>query len=66
MTFLEPGRSEPLKGGWHGAMGLLAAGACLYNVAAFLQRRQSHLARNAALYALWTGLEVCQVRRHCR
>ncbi len=52
---LNVGRCEPLKAAVHGLMFATAAVCAAYNTAAWLKRRQRHLAINAVIYtaALW-------------
>jgi hypothetical protein len=58
LRILECGSCEPLKLGVHaGAFGL-AAVMGLYNAAAWLRRRETHLAVNAVLYAMLTAWET--------
>lgn len=64
MTFLEHGASERLKGLWHLGGLIFAGGAMLYNVAAYLQRRDTHLIVNATAYAALTALEIQKVKHH--
>jgi hypothetical protein len=56
MVVLDSGRCEPLKATVHGVL-LATAAVCLaYNTAAWLKRRQPHLAVNAIVYGaaiLW-------------
>ena len=61
---LERGNCEPLKATVHGAVLALAALCAAYNAAAWLKRRQRHLAVNAVLYATTVWWESCQVTRH--
>jgi hypothetical protein len=65
---LDVGRCEPLKAAVHGVMLATVTLCALYNAAAWLKRRQRHLAVNAVLYSAaiwWEGthvmhhLEVC-------
>ena len=61
---LDSGRCEPLKAGVHTAA-LLIAGLCAtYNAAAWLKRRQPHLAVNAVIYMTTFWWERCHVVRH--
>lgn len=61
---LEHGNCEPFKAGVH-AMGLVLAGLCAaYNAAAWLKRRQRHLAVNAIVYGMAVWLERCHVKEH--
>ena len=61
---LESGEHETVKAGAHGLLGALAAVCLAYNVAAWVTRRERHLAINAVIYAALVGLEVRQVARH--
>ena len=64
LSVLQCGSCEPLKAGVHGtALGLFAVMG-LYNAAAWLARREQHLAVNAVLYAALTAWEQIQVARH--
>jgi hypothetical protein len=50
LELLSSGRCEPLKAAVHGVL-LVTMGVCAaYNTAAFLKRRQPHLAINAVIY----------------
>jgi hypothetical protein len=62
--FLHCGQCEPFKAGVHAtALGLFfVMGA--YNVAAWLSRRERHLAINAVVYAALTAWEQQQVAHH--
>src|SRR5688572_33003947 len=64
LPILNSGSCEPLKAGVHGfAMGL-AAVMGLYNAAAWVQRRQRHLAVNAIIYGLAIAWEQRHVAHH--
>jgi len=64
LPVLKCGRCEPLKLGVHaGALGL-AALCCAYNAAAWLSRRQTHLAVNAVLYSALAVWEQQHVAHH--
>ena len=64
VKLLEPGRCEPLKAGVHGVL-LVTMGVCAaYNGAAWLRRRQRHLAINAILYSAAVWWERCHVMHH--
>jgi hypothetical protein len=64
LTVLECGSCETLKAGVHAtALGLCAVMA-LYNAAAWLSRRQQHLAVNAVLYTALTAWEQKHVAAH--
>jgi hypothetical protein len=61
---LDHGNCEPFKAGVHGA-GLVLAGLCaLYNTAAWLKRRERHLAVNAIVYSAAVWVERCHVVEH--
>jgi hypothetical protein len=64
LRVLHCGNCEALKLGFHAtALGLsLVMG--LYNAAAWLSRREAHLAFNAALYAALTAWEQQHVAHH--
>jgi hypothetical protein len=61
---LESGTFEGVKAGVHGAALGLAAVMCLYNAAAWLQRRERHLAINAIVYGSAIILERQHVLHH--
>ena len=64
LTVLQRGSCEPLKAGIHAtALGLFALMG-LYNAAAWMSRRQRHLAVNAILYSALTVWERTHVERH--
>jgi len=64
LAVLKCGQSEPLKLGVHaGALGL-AALCCAYNAAAWLSRRERHLAVNTILYTALTIWEHQHVAHH--
>ena len=63
---LDSGACEPFKAGVHGVALALAATCAIYNTAAFIKRRQSHLAVNAVLYWTMTFWERCHVVHHLR
>ncbi len=64
MTFLEHGEKEALKGAWHGGLLVFATGCAIYNLAALIQRRESHLAVNAAVYGALVVYEGAKVMHH--
>lgn len=66
LGLLERGHAEPLKAAVHGAAMGLAAAMGLYNLAAWLRRREPHLAVNAAIYGLAIVWEAGHVWHHCR
>ena len=61
VKLLDSGRCEPLKAAVHGVL-LATAGVCAaYNAAAWLKRRQRHLAINAVIYSAavwWEGSHI--------
>jgi hypothetical protein len=61
---LDSGTFEGLKAGVHGAALGLAAVMCVYNAAAWLQRRERHLAINAIVYGSAIILERKHVAHH--
>jgi hypothetical protein len=61
---LDSGQCEPLKAAVHGVV-LAAVGVCAaYNVAAWIKRRQTHLAVNAIVYCTAVWWEHSQVLHH--
>ena len=66
LTVLQCGECEPLKAGVHGSALALAAVMGLYNAAAWLRRRDAHLAVNAVLYAALVAWEQKHVAHHLR
>lgn len=61
LAILYPGNCEPLKAAFHGVALALAGVMGAYNAAAWLRRRQSHLAINAVIYlaaAVWEHRHV--------
>lgn len=64
LDVLTPGSCEVLKAGVHAAaLGLIALMG-IYNAAAWLRRRDPHLAVNAILYGALTVWERHHVRHH--
>ena len=61
---LDSGRCEPLKAGVHGAVLVLASVCAAYNTAAWLKRREPHLAVNAIIYTATVWWERCHVLHH--
>ena len=64
LPILYPGNCEPLKAAFHGFALVLAAVMGAYNTAAWIQRRQSHLAVNAAIYIAAVFWEQRHVAHH--
>ena len=63
---LNPGRCEPLKAAVHGVLFTTAAVCCAYNAAAWLRRRQRHLAVNTVIYTAAVFWERCHIAHHLR
>lgn len=64
LTMLQCGSCEPLKASVHAtALGLFVVMG-LYNAAAWLTRREQHLAVNAVVYAALTAWERKHIARH--
>ena len=61
---LDSGNCEPFKAAVHGAVLALAAVCAAYNTAAWVKRRQRHLAVNAVFYTAAVWFEHCHVRHH--
>jgi len=64
LHILKCGSCEPLKLGVHASAFGLAVVMGMYNAAAWLARREPHLAVNAVLYAVWTAWETEHIRHH--
>jgi hypothetical protein len=64
LPILKSGSCEPFKAGIHGAALGLVAIMGAYNAAAWLNRRERHLAVNALLYGLATFWEQRHVAHH--
>ena len=63
---LRHGRYEVLKATVHGAVLTLTAVCALYNLAAWMARRQRHSWVNATVYAALTVWEYHHVQHHLR
>ena len=50
----------------HAALGALALTCAVYNLAAYLTRREAHLARNVGIYGVIVGIELVQIQHHWR
>lgn len=61
---LNVGHCEPLKAGVHGVLLATVAVCAAYNTAAWLKRRQRHLAINAVVYGLLIWWEREHVLHH--
>jgi hypothetical protein len=66
LTLLQCGECEPLKAGVHASALALAAVMGLYNAAAWVSRRDPHLAVNAFLYTMLAAWEQKHVAHHVR
>lgn len=68
LDVLYVGNNEPLKAGVHGLLLFTAAVCAAYNAAAWLRRREPHLAVNAVLYTATVWWEAYHVQGHltCR
>jgi hypothetical protein len=64
LPILQTGSCEPFKAGVHGASLLLCGIMGLYNAAAWINRRERHLAINALVYSLGVAWERRLVARH--
>lgn len=64
VTVLESGRCEPLKAAVHGVLFATVAVCAVYNGAAWLRRRQRHLAINAVIYSAAMVWERCHIAHH--
>ena len=65
-TILQCGECETLKAGVHGSALALLALMGLYNAAAWLKRRDAHLALNAVVYGALVAWEQKHVAHHLR
>ncbi len=66
LPILENGSCERFKAGVHGLTLGLAAVMAAYNAAAWVRRREDHLAVNAVIYALAVVWERLHVVHHLR
>ena len=64
LPILYPGHCEPLKAAFHGVALVLAGVMGAYNTAAWMRRRQSHLAVNAVVYIAAAFWEQRHVAHH--
>lgn len=64
VKLLDSGKCEPLKAAVHGVLLVTMAVCAAYNSAAWLRRRQRHLAINAVLYSAAVWWERCHVVHH--
>ena len=63
---LDNGECEPAKAAVHGVLMATVAVCAAYNTAAWIKRRQTHLAINAILYSAAVWWERCHVMHHLR
>jgi hypothetical protein len=63
---LDNGQCEPLKAAVHGVLMATVSVCAAYNTAAWLKRRQRHLAINAVIYSAAVWWERCHVLHHLR
>jgi hypothetical protein len=63
---LDNGRCEPMKAAVHGVLMATVAVCAAYNTAAWLKRRQRHLAINAVIYCAAVWWERCHLTHHLR
>jgi hypothetical protein len=63
---LNSGECEPAKAAVHGLLMATVALCAAYNTAAWLKRRQTHLAINAVVYTAAVWWERCHVVHHLR
>lgn len=63
---LDSGRCEPLKAAVHGVLFITVSVCAAYNAAAWLKRRQAHLAVNAVVYSAAVWWERCHIVHHLR
>jgi hypothetical protein len=64
LDVLYVGQCEPLKASVHGLLLITAAVCAAYNAAAWLRRREPHLAVNAVLYSAAVCWEARHVQGH--
>ena len=63
---LDSGACEPMKAAVHGVLMATVAVCAAYNTAAWIKRRQNHLAINAVIYSAAILWERCHVVHHLR
>jgi hypothetical protein len=61
---LDSGRCEPLKAAVHGVLLVTVSVCAAYNAAAWIKRRQRHLAINAIIYSAAALWERCHIAHH--
>ncbi len=63
---LDNGECEPAKAAVHGVLMATVAVCAAYNTAAWLKRRETHLAINAIVYSAAVWWERCHIVHHLR
>lgn len=63
---LDNGECEPMKAAVHAVLMATVALCAAYNTAAWIKRRQTHLAINAIVYSAAIWWERCHVEHHLR
>jgi hypothetical protein len=63
-AFVQQGESEPLKGACHATTAALLGIMTVYNVTAWLYRRDTHLAFNSIIYLAGLCLEGKKTYHH--
>lgn len=63
---LDNGECEAAKAAVHGVLMATVAVCAAYNIAAWLRRRETHLAINSVLYSAAVWWERCHVIHHLR
>ena len=63
---LDKGECEPAKAAVHGVLMAAVSVCAAYNTAAWLKRRETHLAINAILYSAAVWWERCHIVHHLR
>lgn len=63
---LRVGECERFKMYWHLVIGIGAVGAALYSAAAWLARRDAHLAANCVVYTALSCFERAKIRQHAQ
>jgi hypothetical protein len=61
---LDSGRCEPLKAAVHSVLLVTVSVCAAYNAAAWIKRRQPHLALNAIIYSAAVWWERCHIAHH--
>ena len=66
INMLNNGECEPAKAAVHGVLMATVALCAAYNTAAWIKRRQTHLAINAVVYTAAVWWERCHIVHHLR